>query len=178
MSFRQRGNVLLVWACCFVMLIGGGYWFNRAQKSAREESAKIEKQKEDKRKADAERIALEQKIEQEKKKDVVQASLKAVDDALGKWNDAVGVAQVTSRINLATPVTNLQTIRRETESLIVPPCLNEGKQKLLEAMKTEIEGYVAFMADTNTGKYLAAAATAKSKELVDAYKAERAACPK
>ena len=176
--FNERGNVLLVWLCCLAIMLGGGYWFNKAQKSAREESAQIAKQKEAKDRADAERNALNQKIEDEKKKDVVQASLKAVDDMLTKWDDAIGVAQVTSRINLATPVTNLQTIKRDTEALIVPPCLNEGKNKLLEAMKTEIEGYMAFMSSADVGKHIAAAATAKSKELIEAYKAERAACPK
>lgn len=176
--FNERGNVLLVWICCFTILIGGAYWFNKAQKAAREETVQIAKQKEEKDKADAERNALNQKIEDEKKKDVVQVSLKAVDAMLVKWDDAIGVAQVTSRINLATPVTNLQTIKRDTESLIIPPCLNEGKQKLLEAMKTEIEGYMAFMLSADTGKYIVAAATVKSKELIESYRAARAACPK
>lgn len=62
-----------------------------------------------------------------------------------RWNDAIKVARVTSRIGLAGPVATMQTIRREAEALTFPGCAGETHRALLAAMTQEIALFVEFM---------------------------------
>lgn len=62
-----------------------------------------------------------------------------------RWLDASKLANNTSRIALANPISNLQEIKRETEALVVKECLQEAKGKLVSGMNMVIDGYIAFM---------------------------------
>jgi len=70
-----------------------------------------------------------------------------VEPILGRWDDAMAIADSTARINLAGPVSTLQEIRREAASLDVPECAAKAHEGLIEAMEHYIEGFLAFMAD-------------------------------
>lgn len=128
--------------------------------------------------ANNERKMLEQKLQAAKAADILQTTLKSFDDIYARWNDAAKVAALTSRIALAAPFAALQALRREADSMVAPDCLNTGKAKLLEGMQSEIDGFTAFMADANLGKYMAEASFSKSQENLKEFEAARAACPK
>lgn len=177
---NQRGRVLVIVLVLFALLGVGIYWQKARRAEARSEAertAAAAKQAEE-AKASVELKALQQQIDASKTKDVLQVSLKAADDLYARWKDAKQVAGLTSRISLATPVAALQAIRREAEGLIVPDCLKEGKTNLLEAMKLEIEGFLAFMGDVNMGKFVAQANTLSAEKLLTIYEADRSMCPK
>lgn len=67
----------------------------------------------------------------------------------GRWDDASALAETTSRIALATQVAELQAIKRDVVSLAVPTCLAEAQRRLEESMAFRIEGYLAFMRDSD-----------------------------
>jgi hypothetical protein len=80
-----------------------------------------------------------------------EAQLQAI---LNRWDDQNKLASQTSRIALAIPVSELQKMRRETEALMVPSCLKNAKINLTNGMNSTIDGYLAFMGnsdDTTTG---------------------------
>lgn len=177
---NQRGNVLVIILVLFGLLGVGIFWQKSRSAAAKSEAQRIEaaaKQAEEV-KASVELKALQQQLEAAKSKDVLQLSLKAVDDLYARWKDAKQVAGLTSRVGLATPVTALQALRREADGLIVPDCLKEGKANLLEAMRLEIEGFLAFMGDVDLGKYVARANTESAEKLQSLYEADRSMCPK
>jgi hypothetical protein len=64
-----------------------------------------------------------------------------------QWLDALKVANSTGRIALSGPITNLQSIRQDTQNLKVPTCLKDAKDTLLESMNNMIDGFLAFAGD-------------------------------
>ena len=76
-----------------------------------------------------------------------------------QWEDGVAVARNISRDSLASIVTNLQAIRRNTTAIAVQPCLAPAKQALLDSMGREIDGFLLLMrtdattADTGADTY-------------------------
>lgn len=188
-SFAQRGNAQQVFVVLLVLGVVMGtaiYWQTSRKAAARSELERTEvaardaataaKHAEDV-KAQTEIKALEQQIEATKSTDVLQMSLKAADDLYARWKDGNKVANLTSRVGLATPVAALQALRREAETLIVPDCLKPGKTNLLEAMRLEIEGFLAFMGDVNFGKLVAQANADEAAKLLMGYEADRSMCP-
>lgn len=177
---RQRGNVFVIALVLIGLLAGGIFWQKSRREAAKSEAQRIEaaaKQAEVV-KANAELKALQQQLEAAKSKDVLQVSLKAADDLYSRWKDAKQIAGLTSRVGLATPVAALQALRREADGLIVPDCLKAGKANLMEAMRLEIDGFLAFMGDVNIGKYVVQANTESADKLQTLYEADRSMCPK
>jgi hypothetical protein len=64
-----------------------------------------------------------------------------------EWDDAMAVANSTSRIGLAGPIGNLQAIKREADRLEVPPCLEWTQTRLIKMMEHGINGFLAFASD-------------------------------
>lgn len=181
MSFsKQRGNVFVIMIVVVTLAIAAIYWKNSRRDAAKNEAGRLEalaKQAKE-NKAEAELKSLQLKLETEKSKNALTTSIKSVNDLYAKWKDAIQVAQRTSRIGLATPVAALQALKREAEGLIVPDCLKNGKVNLLEAMKLEIDGFLAFMGDTNLGKYTALANSDAAEKLLLGFEADLSMCPK
>ena len=67
-----------------------------------------------------------------------------------RWDDANKLASTTSRIALATPVAELQEIKREANSLSVPACLSKAKADLVSSMNATIDAYLTFMGDASS----------------------------
>lgn len=129
-------------------------------------------------KLDEERRALQAKAAQAQRVDALQDALKKFDDLLARWEDATRVAGTTGRISLSAPVATLQSVRRDAQALLVPNCLEGGHAALVEGMGLTVDGYLAFMANTDKlGEVRAVAKFSDAKPLFDRYKAERAACP-
>lgn len=81
---------------------------------------------------------------------------KRIDTAMGqlqgltrRWDDAEKLASTTSRIALSTPVSELQSIKRDTEAAVVPPCLAKSKSELVASMDGVIDAYLTFMGDSD-----------------------------
>lgn len=147
--------MLLVVLAVLVLAIGAAIYKNGSRKTAALEAAqraaataKEAELKQQQARADAERAALEKAQEEAKAKDALALALKAVDDLYVRWQDASTVAGTTSRIALSMPVATMQAIKREVENLIVPPCLAAGKTELVKGMQATIDGYLAFMLNT------------------------------
>lgn len=66
-------------------------------------------------------------------------------DIYSRWKSADQVANVTSRIALSGPVTNLQNIKREADALVVAKCLSTAKTDMSQGMDKSIRGYLDFM---------------------------------
>lgn len=72
-------------------------------------------------------------------------SLEALTKITKKFDDAVKIAESTSRISLAAPVGNLQTIMREAEALRVHACLAEAQSIGVKRMNSITEMFLVFM---------------------------------
>ncbi len=83
-----------------------------------------------------------------------------------RWEDAVKLASVTSRIQLAPVVQDLQAQAREYEALELPGCLSAAKPYLVESKTATVKGMVEFMEDATFGKY-AYANAAETAERAD-----------
>lgn len=66
-------------------------------------------------------------------------------DIRQRFTDAVKLASSTSRIALAAPVANLQSIQREAAGLPTPTCLYDARNKLADAFGLQVEGFLTFM---------------------------------
>jgi hypothetical protein len=64
-----------------------------------------------------------------------------------KFTDAESVASMTSRIALAGPISELQSIARETETLEVPDCFQPTLTKEVVWMHLSISSFLSFMAN-------------------------------
>lgn len=69
----------------------------------------------------------------------------------GKWSDAISLAGSTPRIGLATPIQNLQAIKRELESKQTnTDCELVMKTNLLHAYDYTIKSFLGFMQDNES----------------------------
>lgn len=68
-----------------------------------------------------------------------------LEDIAERWDDAMDVAGSSSRIALAGPVSELQSIRRETRTQDWPECGQEAQQELVGWMDESINALIAFM---------------------------------
>jgi hypothetical protein len=81
--------------------------------------------------------------------DKVNRASDQLKDIMTRWDDADTIAANTGRIALATPISNLQSIRQETKNLEVPGCLNDARSDFVTAMDSTINGYLTFMREGN-----------------------------
>jgi hypothetical protein len=77
----------------------------------------------------------------------VQTASEKLTDQNQAFDDAYNIASSTSRIALAQPVAELQSILRETEIVPVPACMEVAKTELTLSMDAAVKGFLAFMAD-------------------------------
>lgn len=66
-----------------------------------------------------------------------------------RWEDAHTLASSTARIALATPVSELQDIKRDLAKLEVSACLQPAKEALNSYMDSHIANFLSFMADAD-----------------------------
>jgi hypothetical protein len=74
----------------------------------------------------------------------VKEAMYLLEQTLEKFDDANALASSTSRINLAGPIGDLQSIKRETDALVVPTCLGKSKTLLVKGMQSNIDAFLAF----------------------------------
>ena len=179
---KQRGFSLWLILAALVLVLVGSWQYSKhrdARRAAQANAQTVAEQKAAEDYAAKERKAIEQRqVAAKQKQDVLKVSLQAVDDLLGRWEDAMKVAGSTARMALSTPVGVLQSIKREAEQLTVPPCLDGGKTELVKAMEASVEGYLIFMRnEAQLGNELAKGYFDQAGASMDAFKNARLACP-
>lgn len=166
----------LILALAVAALAGAKSWSD-AKKRSREAAVAAEQQRQTSATVDRERQQFEAKIAAEKSKSEYAKASDALTAAQARWKDAVRVADATSRVSLSGPVSNLQTIRRETEALMLPECLSSARKKLAEGMQVQIDGFLTFMANTGEmGKLLAGGKIEDGAKLIQEAQAEAERC--
>jgi len=72
-----------------------------------------------------------------------------VESVVDDWQDAVTIANSTSRISLSTPVSRLQEIQNDTEDMEVPECAQTAHGLLVQHMDDVIKAFILFMGDAD-----------------------------
>lgn len=179
---RQRGYALLAVAGLLVCLLLAWGLYRKHQITQQQDRVRVaqaQAQATEAHRKDQERKALEARQAQaQQQQDALAASYKALDQAVGRWDDAVRVAGATGRIALAGPVATLQAIHRETGQIAVPPCLDQGKAALVKSMESTVDGFVIFMRnDLKLGDVLAGASFEEARKARQDYDQGRGQCP-
>lgn len=93
-------------------------------------------------KQQAQKAALQQQLQEQKR------SIGAV---LTKWDDALHLAGMTSRIALAQPISQMQAIRREVKEIKENECFDNATSKITEGMDNAIFAFEMFVKFPNNG---------------------------
>ena len=67
-----------------------------------------------------------------------------------RWEDTQILASSTARIALATPISELQEIRRDLKKSEVSECLTPAKEALISYMDSRISNFLNFMSETES----------------------------
>lgn len=178
----QRGYVLWVLLICIVLLVGGAWRYSAHKKEAAAAAAlaaeRAQKQAE-KTRLETERAETERRLAADRARlDSYAHALRAFDETVARWEDAVKVANTTGRISLSGPVAKLQDLHRETEKLLAPPCLDVGKASLVKSMSHTVSGFLIFMRnELKLGDTLARADFEEADKVMEVYRDHRRACP-
>lgn len=78
--------------------------------------------------------------------------LSATGPLLGRWQDAITVANSTARIALDEPLADMQAIRRDVEQLDAPPCAEQAQAALVASMDHTIEAFLLFMQEATNAR--------------------------
>ena len=62
-----------------------------------------------------------------------------------EWDDTVKLADQTPRMQLASQVTTLQSIKRKVSAMTVPECAKTAHEHLVDSMESTIDGFTAFL---------------------------------
>lgn len=77
-----------------------------------------------------------------------------LNEIYARYKDARTVAGATARIALAVPVSNMQSIKREADALVVAKCLSFAKTTLTGGMESVTAAYVDFMQQGSSVSFL------------------------
>jgi hypothetical protein len=174
------GGIMLVVAGAFIGLkvVGPASPSNTPESIAKTAAMDTKSKAEDE---DRERKAQEEEF---KKRQDAERDKQALDKAAAdlsrqyqRWKDGSALADSTARIALSGPVSNLQTIRREVNDMIVPACMDGAKAALIEGMDAQIRGFMLFMQDANLGKLLAKPEFQEASDAFGKYEFRAKSCP-
>jgi hypothetical protein len=161
-SARQHGNVLYILIVAVALGAAFIFWKESSRSAA---------------KAEGQRLEMVRQKEQQDARNTLNQVLRKFDDVVARWEDADRVAGSAARIAMTQPVGVLQALHREAEQLQAPPCLESGKENLIDAMRETVDGYIAFMQNTlKLGDQFAQQHFAKATPRFAKYKEERTAC--
>lgn len=188
MGKRNSGiNILHVFGVLIILVIAIVWWKSSsdANHKAAEEAehlrqiqvaAEAAAQQERLRKLEEEKREFDGKVAEQKQKKEYDKAIESLAGIYARWNDALTLANSTSRIALSGPVSNLQGIRREVQALVVPDCLSDAKNSLLQGMEKINEGFIAFMGSSDVGKILAQVLFDEAKVFFMEYEEKSKTC--
>lgn len=85
------------------------------------------------------------RVEQTGQKEAAAAAAR-IAEFEARWSDAISLAESTARIQLATPVKDLQALAREATTLELTTCLEPGRESLTRSLDAQVSFFLAFMA--------------------------------
>ncbi|WP_306553409.1 hypothetical protein [Acidovorax sp.] len=175
----QRGYVVWIFLAVLIAALLGAWRYSEHRAAQKQLAKEVAEKQALQMQAEQERKALEERLAKEKaQRDALSASLKAFDDVVGRWEDAMKVASTTGRGALSGPVATLQAVRRDAEQIVAPPCLDIAKRELINSMNSTERGFLVFMRnELKLGDVLAAPEFEDAQKSMAAFKAGRAACP-
>jgi len=94
--------------------------------------------------------------------DHIKDAAQAVNRLMRAFDDTYQIASNTAREQLTDPISGLQSVRRQTEDLIVPDCLTNLKNLQLAHMNAVITTLISFVGGADStvlNKYIALART-------------------
>lgn len=175
----QRGYAVWIILLVLVAAVLGAWRYSEHRATQKQLAKDVAERQAQKTRAEQERKAVEERLAKEKaQRDALSMSLKAVDDVVARWNDAVKIASTTSRVSLPGPVATLQAVRRDAEQIVAPPCLDVGKAELIKSMNSTEQGFLVFMRnELKLGDVLSKLDFEEAGKSMAAFKREREACP-
>ena len=123
MKQQQGGKILLIIAIV-IAAVGAFAWYTHQQRKQSQAAVQALQQAQQAQAA-AELAARDQASAQ------MVAQLVALQKITEQWDDAMAVAQSSSRVTLGGPVQDLQSIRREASGQPVPACFADAKRHLI-----------------------------------------------
>lgn len=94
--------------------------------------------------------------------DHIKDAAQAVNRLMRAFDDTAQIASNTAREQLTAPISGLQSVRRQTEDLVVPDCLTNLKNLQLAHMNAVITTLISFVGGADStvlNKYIALART-------------------
>ena len=175
----QRGYVIWVILLVLVAAVLGAWRYSEHRAAQKQIAKEVAERQVQQTRAEQERKAVEERLAKEKaQRDALSTSLKAVDDVVARWNDALKIASTSSRVSLPGPVATLQAIRRDAEQIVAPPCLDVGKAELIKSMSSTEQGFLVFMRnELKLGDVLSKGDFDDAAKAMAAFKRERETCP-
>ena len=89
----------------------------------------------------------QQEVEVEVEVEAKDKGVEELNNIENRWVDTYDLASSTSRIALATPVSQLQEVKRDLQTTEVSECLKPAKEALSSYMNMHIKNFLNFMAD-------------------------------
>lgn len=132
----QAGMSVVSLIVIILVLLTGVIWW---KESRNDQQGAVASQKQE----------FQQQIEREKNKQAFDKAIAELGNIYERWKDTLALADHTSRVALSGPVEKLQSIKRETASMLVPKCLVEPKKKMVNGMEKIIAGFLKFMSDAD-----------------------------
>lgn len=163
---KQKGvslsHIIGFMALLLVVAIGVNVYKNSEKKAAivrqqllqkEEVTRKLEFQQQSQNTETARKLELSRRLNVEKTK---------VLSIQSRWDDAVKLAGMTSRIALSQPIAQMQAVKREMDELRINPCFDKSTAAMASGMNDAIFAFEMFVrypsnnsASDSTTKYLA-----------------------
>lgn len=177
-SKKQSGNVYLILLVAVACVLAA--WQYSESRDSKRLAANGETTKSETAQRELEQKALEDRQKQvEHENDALKKSMAGLRDIESRWKDARRVATASSRIALSGPVASLQAIRREADTLVVPPCADLAKSELLKSMGFTVDAFFSFMREEGEmANILAGALLDDADKAYKSYEQGLTACPK
>jgi hypothetical protein len=178
------GAIHLILTLALLLGTGMGYKFYKAQERKNELArlARIEllnkeseEQKADERKTELARLELLNKESEEQKTEMIKKISEQKEKILLiliRWDDALKLAGMTSRIALAEPLSQMQAIRRDMEEIKPNDCFIKATNLATKGMNNAIFGFEMFIKYPNSPHDLTSDSLRSSSDQIQSAKQE------
>lgn len=81
---------------------------------------------------------------------VVDEAIAKMSDINSRYGDAIELANSTARMNLTGPVSDLQALKHEAETINIPECMGDYQDYIVLSMDASTRAFIRFMAQEST----------------------------
>lgn len=120
-----------------------------------EKKAEIARQETLKKQETAAELARQEALKKQEEAHKVELAMRIaeqnirVKSILNKWDDALKLASMTSRVALAQPLSQMQAVRREMDELKLNDCIDGATRKIVSGMNDAIFAFEMFVRFSN-----------------------------